>query len=408
MTQQLDELTTQRDREPAEVGMRDDEDVLQFLEAMNRRSATTNWMIAVISGLTILYFASALLIPFTIAILGYLSLRNTVVRFCRLGLNRTLAAMAVMVILLGIVITLGGVTYNPAREWLLTAPESVAKVKSKLQELRQPLETIDAATKDLGEASESSSAEQVVQVQVQQPKLLDTTAVVTRTGESVMRLAVVAVMMFFLLATGDNVVNRSLRIIPSREGRERALQLACNIQDGVGSYLGHITVINIGLGVAATIVMWLLGMPSPLLWGVLATLFNFIPYVGPLAASAVVFIAAVGEFDSFGRAALTALAFWSLTAIEGQFVTPSVLGKSLKLGPVVVLVAVAFWGFMWGIPGIFIAVPLVIAMRYTFDCFDATKPIATMLGVGDDEASLVMQLDDDKELSDVSEFRNQF
>jgi len=223
-----------------------------------------------------------------------------------------------------------------------------------------------------------------------------------------MLLAVIAVTMFCLLATGDDVINRSLRIIPSKEGRERALQLACDVQDGVGSYLGYITIINIGLGVVATVVMWLLGMPSPLLWGVLATLFNFIPYVGPLAASSVVFVAAVGEFDSFGRAAMTAGIFWGLTAVEGQFVTPSVLGKSLKLGPVVVLVAVAFWGFMWGIPGIFIAVPLVIAMRYTFDCFDATKPIATMLGVGDDDASLVMQLDDDRELSDVSEFRDQF
>ena len=214
--------------------------------------------------------------------------------------------------------------------------------------------------------------------------------------------------MFFLLATGDDVINRSLRIIPSKKRRERALQLACDIQDGVGSYLGHITIINIGLGVIATIVMWMLGMPSPLLWGVLATIFNFIPYVGPLAASVVVFVAAVGEFDSFGRAAVTAGVFWSLTAIEGQFVTPSVLGKSLNLGPVVVLVAVAFWGFMWGIPGVFIAVPLVIAMRYIFDCFDATKPIATMLGVGDDGAKNVMQLDDEQELSDVSEFRSQF
>jgi len=164
MTKQLDEETTQRDPTSAGFKKRDDGDVRELWEAMNRRSAITNWMIAVIAGCSILYFASALLIPFTIAILGYLSLRHTVVRFCRLGLSRTLAAMAVMAILLGIVVTLGGVIYSPAREWLLTTPESVAKVKVKLQELRQPLETIDAATDDLGKGGAAQSADQVVHV----------------------------------------------------------------------------------------------------------------------------------------------------------------------------------------------------------------------------------------------------
>lgn len=126
--------------------------------------------------------------------------------------------------------------------------------------------------------------------------------------------------------------------------------------------------------------MWLVGMPTPVLWGVLAMLFNFIPYVRAIAAAALVFMAALSTFDSLARPALTAFVFWLCTAAEGQFVTPTILGKTLKVGPVVVLIAVAVWGFLWGLPGVFIAVPLLMVQRHVFAQFESTYPLAVILG----------------------------
>jgi len=368
---------------------------------MNRRSVVTQWMLTSLAACFTLYFASDLLIPIAISIMGYLSLRHTVVRLCKWGLPRTIAAMTTIGIIALIAITLAATLYSPARTWLATAPQSVSKVQQKLHEIREPLETIDEATE---EATTENAPDEVVEVELEKPQLIDSDIVLTRTGNALVMIAVITVTMFFLLSTGDEVINRILKILPTVEDRDKALMLVSRIQDAIGSYLGHITIINIGLGIVVSGVMWLMGMPSPVLWGAIATVFNFIPYVGPIAATAVIFVAAVGEFDSFTRSILTAIVFWLTTAIEGQFVTPTVLGKSLKLGPVIVLVAVAFWGFMWGIAGIFIAVPLVIAMRLTFDCFDATRPLATLLGKEDeDDLESCQQVQEDEEFSEGTE-----
>ncbi|KAA5542654.1 AI-2E family transporter [Roseiconus nitratireducens] len=367
---------------------------------MNRRSVVTQWIMTSVAACLALYFASEFLVPITIALLGYLTLRNLVVRMCKLGVPRTLSAMLTMIILVAIGGTAIVLLYSPAQQWLTTAPATVGRVQEKIRQIRQPLETIDKATEELNsDASEDAELE----VQVDQPQLISSDVVLTRTGNMLLLIAVIAVTTFFLLATGDEILNRGLRILPTDEDRDKAIELASNIHDAVGSYLMHITVINIGLGIVVSVAMWLLGMPTPVLWGAIATLFNFVPYVGPLAASGVVFIAAVGEFDSFTYAAGVAVVFWLITAVEGQFVTPSVLGKNLELGPVVVLISVAFWGFMWGIPGVFIAVPLVIAMRLVFDCFETTKPVATLLGSSECEPpDCDQQLEDHEELAEMA------
>jgi len=152
------------------------------------------------------------------------------------------------------------------------------------------------------------------------------------------------------------------------------------IQDSISTYLSQITLINAGLGMVVTVLMWLLGMPTPLLWGVLAMLFNFIPYVGALAATGCVFLAAFAHFGEVWLSVGYAFAFWLATAVEGQLVTPSILGRTLRAGPLVVLVAVAFWGYLWGIAGVFVAVPMLIAVRHACENFESTYPVAVILG----------------------------
>ncbi|QDS93902.1 AI-2 transport protein TqsA [Roseimaritima multifibrata] len=343
------------------------------------RASTT--FIAAVLALGVLNIASDLFVPIVVALLAYLSLRPFVAMLCRHHIPQ---AAASGVVITGLFFTLGIVTsllYSPAQQWMRAAPEDLVKVRDKFREIAPPLTAIDRADEVIGKATtpvHDGKAE--VTVEVEKPSMVDESVLINQTGQWLAFIAAIAVLTFFMLSTGDDLLNRMLGVLPDASTRDDVLEKIADIQHSVGKYLAQITCINIGLGIAVTLVMWLLGMPTPVLWGVIATLFNFIPYVGPLAATVIVFLAASSSFDTIGRAILIALAFWLTTAVEGQFITPSILGKTLKAGPVVVLIAVAFWGFLWGLPGVFLAVPLLIVQRKVLASFSATYPLAAVLG----------------------------
>src|SRR5690606_28930507 len=124
-----------------------------------------------------------------------------------------------------------------------------------------------------------------------------------------------------------------------------------------------ISLINAGLGAVVAAVMWAIGMPNPLLWGVMAALLNYVPYVGALVGLAVVAVVALVSFDSAGTALLVPALYFACTTIEGQFVTPMLLGKRFEMNPVMVFLSIATWGWLWGVPGALMAVPLLVSLR---------------------------------------------
>lgn len=347
------------------------------------RSATSPWTltIAIILLLGALYVASSLLVPLAIAMLAYLTLRPHVARLCRLGLGQTPATAIVIVGCFSTIAVVCAVLYDPLQLWLDDAPESMVEIREKIDDVAEPMTTVDRAEERFTEATAGvQSDEPEVEVQLEKPGLIDRAYLINKTGKVLAFIGAIAVLTFFMLSTGDDLLNRILNVLPDEDKRAEVLETIGKIQDNVGKYLGQITMINTGLAVAVSIVMWAVGMPTPILWGVMAGLFNFIPYIGPLGGTVIVFVAAGSAFDSFPRSLGTAAAFWLTTAVEGQFVTPTVVGRTLKVGSLVVLVAVAFWGFLWGLPGVFLAVPLVIGMREIFSHYETTYPLAVILG----------------------------
>ena len=337
--------------------------------------------IAVILGCGALFIASSLFIPIVISALAYLSLRPIAARLCSFGLPQPIASGLLIIGLFAVLAAVVSALYTPAQHWLATAPASVANVRSKLVAVVEPITIIDRAEESFDRASEAAGdQEPAVEVKVKKPSMVDQQVLINTTGQVLAFVVAIAVMTFFMLSTGDDLLNRLLNMLPDETSRSQLLTKISDVQHSVGKYLAQITAINIGLGLVVSIAMWAIGMPTPVLWGVTATLFNFIPYVGPLAATSLVFLAAASAFDTLWRAGLTAAFFWSITACEGQLVTPSILGKTLRVGPVVVLVAVAFWGFLWGLPGVFLAVPLLIVARQIFSSSHRTHAIAVILG----------------------------
>ena len=189
----------------------------------------------------------------------------------------------------------------------------------------------------------------------------------------------VLVLLLFLLASGDMFYEKTVHAISRFRDKRRAMRTAHDIERKLSRYLLAITTINAGLGVAVGLTMWALGMPDPLLFGVIAWLFNYVPYVGAIAGAGLAVAVGLLEFDSVGHALLPGLAYYALTAIEGQFVTPWLIGRHLRLNTVVVFVAIAFWAWLWSIVGMLIAVPVLVTIRTVCASLPQLRPVADFL-----------------------------
>jgi predicted PurR-regulated permease PerM len=171
------------------------------------------------------------------------------------------------------------------------------------------------------------------------------------------------VLLLFLLASGDMFYEKLVHVMPTFKDKKRAMAIAYSIERKLSRYLLTITAINFGLGVAVGFTMWLWGMPSPLVFGVMAFIFNFVPYLGAFAGIAIATAVAVISFHWIGWAPIMAANYLLLTTIEGQFITPYFVGRSLRVNTVVVFIAVSAWAFLWSAVGMIVAVPLLVAIK---------------------------------------------
>jgi predicted PurR-regulated permease PerM len=147
---------------------------------------------------------------------------------------------------------------------------------------------------------------------------------------------------------------------PTRDAKLRFIRIANDIEEYLATYVATVTAINIGLGVVVAAGAWLFGLPNPIIFGALAMLLNFIPYIGAACMTLALFGVGLVAFPSLSHALVPPAAFVALATVEGQFITPTVLGRRIELNPLVVLLALAFWAWLWGPIGAFLAVPFTI------------------------------------------------
>lgn len=344
------------------------------------------WIIATLLTCYAIYFARTLIAPLVVAGLLYLTLRPIVCGLERLRVPPVASACLLLVLFLGILVAGIFTVIDPARGWLASLPNHLETLGQKLDSIHSPFHAIDEASEEVESLATSDADDEPVEVQVQQPKWISQWYLVNGTSSIIGFLVLTLVMVFFLLATGDRLINSMLHILPTFHDRRTVVELILELQHGVSSYLGQVTLINIGLGVAVSIAMAVVGMPSPLLWGTMATLLNFIPFVGALLGATTIFLAAAITFEPLSAAFLTVGVYLTLTTLEGNFITPALLGKTLQLSPLMVLLSLAFWGWMWGLVGIFVAVPLLVVARLSFEHFERTHPLAVLLGAEDKTA----------------------
>jgi predicted PurR-regulated permease PerM len=190
---------------------------------------------------------------------------------------------------------------------------------------------------------------------------------------------VVAILLFMLLASGDLLLRKLVAAVPRFTDKRRCVEVVRCIERDISVYLLTITVINCGLGLGVGLALWAVGMPNPALWGALAAALNFIPYLGAICGVAIVGLVALISLDPTVHALLAPASYLALTALEGYILTPHILGRRLSLDPVLILVSLLFWGWLWGVTGALIAVPLMAAAKIACDHSERLAAVGRLL-----------------------------
>jgi predicted PurR-regulated permease PerM len=187
------------------------------------------------------------------------------------------------------------------------------------------------------------------------------------------------VLLFFILASGDMIYEKIVFVLPTFRDKRLAIRIARDIERRVSRYLFTITGINAGLGVAVGVSMWALGMPEPALFGVVAFVLNYIPYVGAILGVALATVIGLVSLPSLGPALFAGGVYLALTAVEGQFVTPYWVGRSLRLNTVVVFLSVTLWAWLWSVVGMIVATPLLVSFRVLCEHIPALEGVGHFL-----------------------------
>jgi predicted PurR-regulated permease PerM len=323
-----------------------------------------------------MYFMRAMLLPLVLALLLSYLLAPLVRLLGRIRVKPAFGAAIVLLSLIGVVIYGVSRLAEPAAGWLEKAPFSLQQIKQKLLPLKKPMEKVAQAS---GELDKLTSPEETPEktVVVKRNALAD--AFLTQTPEFIASGVVMFILLYFLLAYDGVFLTKIIKVIPRLAHKKRAVSIVREIEMQISRYLLTITLINIGLGTAVGLTVHLLGLRNPIMWGVLVALLNFVPYLGALTGIICMTLGAVLSFDSLGYALVFPASYLALATLEGNFITPMVLGRSLTLNPVVILIALTFWGWMWGISGMILAVPILATFKIFCDHIEPMAPIGEFM-----------------------------
>jgi predicted PurR-regulated permease PerM len=324
-----------------------------------------------------LYFAKDFFMPVVLAFLLTLTLTPIVRFFRKRGVPAPISA-TLLVVGFGLgVALLGYMISGPVISLFDDAPRIGFELRQRLADIRAPLDRILEASKQVDGVASTAAEPGVQHVVVEQPGVLTRAANnLASVGTSA---AITLILALFLLASGTLFYEKIVQSFPLMSDKKRALRLVYDVEREISRYLLTISLINCGLGLVIGFGLWAIGMPDPLVWGVAAALLNFLPYIGALTGIVTVGIISLVSFQSFGYALLAPVFYFACTVLEGQFMTPMILGRRLELNSVSVFIALAFWTWLWGPIGTLIAVPLLVVTKVFCDNFDGLQHLGNFL-----------------------------
>ena len=346
------------------------------------RMATISRCLVLLSVLAVIaacYVAQEIICTIMLALLFSLLFSPLVGVMQKMRLPRMLASGIVVLAIIAIFVGALYALAQPAKDWIANAPAAIHSVSQRFKDLRAPVREAQKATQSLTTdltGSAPSGTQQVVVKDESNP--LNTLA--AGTPHVLELVAATILLLYFFLSSGDNFLRRLVEIAPGMTEKKTVVNIARDIQREMSRYLQTITLINFGLGCATAIAMALLQVPNAILWGAMVFLFNFAPYVGASISAIVLATVGFSTFPNLGHAIAVPSAFLVLAFIEGQLVTPTIIGRRLAVNPVVVFVWLLLWGTLWGVIGILLAGPLLACFRIICQHTAALRPIYMLIG----------------------------
>jgi predicted PurR-regulated permease PerM len=301
--------------------------------------------------------------------------------FCaRLHLPKALGALIMILSIFAATSAVAFAVSVPASDWIKKGPEVLPAVKEKLGALKRPIDYLQGAFKEVQDAASPGSKDPDVQTVAVKDNSGVATKIAAAGATVLVRLFTTLVILFFLLAAGDRLLRGLIEVLPRFSDKRQAADIALEIQKQIGGYLLTITMMNTIVGVATGLAMWACGLGTPILWGTAAFFLNYIPILGPTVGFGMFLLAGIVILDWPWPALLPAGIYLLIHIAEGETITPMLLAKRFTLNPVLVIVSVFFWHFLWGTPGALLAVPLLAMFKIICDRVKPLEPVGHIIG----------------------------
>src|ERR1041385_9003510 len=326
----------------------------------------------IIALLAAAYLASEIVLPLAFAIILKLLLQPGMRLLERLHVPRILAALLLILALFGTIVGLGAAISGPAGAWAAKLPEGIPRLQERLSFMREPINAMQRflqQVEDFGGAAPSPNAA----ASARGPTLL--TRLFTGTRNFASGFFTTVLFLFFLLVSGDIFLHRLVEILPHFSSKRQVVDISRQIEHDISAYLVTITIMNAAVGLIMALVVWLTGVGDPILWGTVAFLLNYVPILGTALGVLILFLAGLLTVDTLWLALLPAGLYVGLHLIEGQTLTPMLLARRFTLNPVLVVISLVFWFWMWGIPGAILSVPMLAIAKIICD---RARPLAAV------------------------------
>jgi predicted PurR-regulated permease PerM len=326
------------------------------------RASTALLVLATLAIGYTLWAAQDLLLPILLSMFFAL-VANPIIRLLkRLWVPRFVAALVVVVGGIAGAGALGSQLIVPAGDWFRDVPRELRELTPRLRELAKPMQDANRAAENIARAAGGESAKkvQVVRTQVDDPY-----KVLTATPRMLASVLAVVLLTFFFLVYGENLQRNAIALLPGRQKQKFTVDLMHSIERELSRYVLTITVINAVVGLVYAGILYALDIPlqEALLWGTMVALLNFAPYVGALIGMGVMLLVGFVTYKEPWLSVLPVLVYLGLHTLEGQIVTPIVLGRRMALSPLVLILALMLFGWLWGIVGLLLAVPLLVCVK---------------------------------------------
>jgi predicted PurR-regulated permease PerM len=317
-------------------------------------------ILTIIAVLTCLYVARNIVLPVVLALVLKLLFQPLVKLLERIRVPKIVGALVSLLLLLGVFVGLGALLSSPAARWAEQLPHAWPMLQQRFAVLQKPVAHLEHVLDSMGvhlDGDDSFLSHPVSMV----------TDVFSGTGTVASNLLETLLVLFYLLVFGETFLLRLVEVLPRFDDKREAVEISMHMERDLSAYLLTITIINAVVGCATALVMWVCGVPGPILWGVVAFCLNFVPILGPFFGI-LMFLAIGIVTDGFAWIAiLPACLYFSIHVAEGEIITPMLLASRFTINPVAVMLSLIFWYWMWGVAGAILAVPMLAIIKIIFD-----------------------------------------